>query len=76
MNTQFCSEEIRAIYWQGTKPGDWEVIAYNPISPMVFNQGFLKDKDEGFTGKANWLVLMPALVVFFSLINLGPGIIL
>lgn len=27
LNTEFYSEEIRAVYWQGTKPGEGETIA-------------------------------------------------
>lgn len=27
LNTEFRSEKIRAVYWQGTKPGEGETIA-------------------------------------------------
>lgn len=47
---------------------------------MVFNQGFLKAKIEGYAlgvpGEADWLVPGQASVVFLCLMYLGPDVIL
>lgn len=39
LNPEFCKAEIRAVYWQGTKPGDPAAIPEALNSLMVFNQG-------------------------------------
>lgn len=44
LTTQFGHEEIGAVCWQGTRPGDRQADAQNPNSPVVFHRGSLRQR--------------------------------
>lgn len=78
LNTEFCSGEIRAISWQDAKPEERGSYRLKPELPDSSSSRVFKGKDWGLgvMGEADLLVLERASVVFLSLINLIPDIIM